>query len=351
MSLEPAFWAGKRVFVTGHTGFKGSWLLLLLQALGAESFGFSLAPPTTPSMFELLKLDQIGTHIEGDICDRSALAAALATAQPEVVFHMAAQPLVRASYDDPLGTYMTNVMGTAHVLDACRHIPSVKTIVAITTDKCYQNNGSGVPFVEGDALGGHDPYSSSKACSELVASAYRDSFLRSAGVNLATARAGNVIGGGDFAADRLIPDAVRAFTSCVPLKIRNPNATRPWQHVLEPLCGYLLLAQKLSAHGELATGWNFGPALADTWPVGDIADVLVELWRDGAQWRSDDGQHPHEAPRLTLNCIAAHTQLGWTPKLGLADALRLSVDWYQCWNAGGDLTALSKAQINTFLSI
>ncbi len=351
MTLDPAFWAGKRVFVTGHTGFKGSWLLLMLKALGADVHGFALGPPTTPAMFEILQLDRICTHVIGDICDRPALDAAIQAADPEVVIHLAAQPLVRASYDDPIATYATNVMGTAHVLDACRYVASVKTIIAITTDKCYQNNDSGKPFVEGDALGGHDPYSNSKACSELVASAYRDSFLRARGINLATARAGNVIGGGDFAPDRLIPDAIQAFATGQALEVRNPNAIRPWQHVLEPLVGYLLLAQGLTNNASLAKGWNFGPAQCDAWPVGELANYLVKLWPTQALWRTDDSEHPHEAANLTLNCTAAKDELGWVPKLRLAAALQLSVDWYKCWHNGGDLLALSKAQINTFLAM
>jgi CDP-glucose 4,6-dehydratase len=349
--LDKAFWSGKRVFVTGHTGFKGSWLILVLQALGARTFGYSLAPPTSPSMFDLLNLEAACHHQIGNICDLAPLEQAMVQAGPDIVIHMAAQPLVRASYGDPLGTYATNVMGTANVLDVCRRVASVKAIVAVTTDKCYQNNGSGKAFVENDALGGHDPYSNSKACSELVAAAYRDSFLRAAGINLATARAGNVIGGGDFAQDRLVPDAVRAFASGTALEIRNPAATRPWQHVLEPVCGYLLLAQKLWDNDRLARGWNFGPNQSDTQPVATIADTLVRIWGGDASLIADSGEHPHEADLLTLDCSAACRDLGWVPQLVLSEALQLSVDWYKSWHSGGDLLALSKAQINTFLSV
>lgn len=349
--FDRAFWSGRKVFLTGHTGFKGSWLTLMLEMLGARTNGFSLAPPTEPAMFELLGLAAAVDHNIGDIRDSFALEAALAAAQPEVVFHLAAQPLVRASYDDPVETFESNVMGTVHLLDACRRVGSVKTVVVITTDKCYENTGTLRGYVEGDAMGGHDPYSASKGCAELVVSAYRDSFLAHAGIGVASARAGNVIGGGDFAADRLVPDAVRAFVAGETLEIRNPMAIRPWQHVLEPLAGYLMLAERLHGDMAFAEGWNFGPAVGDAAPVSAVADMFVRHWGEGAGWAQDAGSHPHEAHTLMLDCGKANDRLGWRPKLSLDAALALSADWYRCWRDKGDLAALSKDQINQYLSL
>ena len=352
MALDPAFWAGARVFVTGHTGFKGSWLLLMLDALGAKAIGYSLAPPTDPALFDMLALDQLCDHHIGDIRDLPAMETALADAAPDIVIHMAAQPLVRASYATPIETYATNVMGTVNLMDACRRVPSVKTIVVVTTDKCYENLGLSRGYDENDRMGGHDPYSNSKACAELAVAAYRDSFMREGGVGLASARAGNVIGGGDFAEDRLVPDAVRAFSKSAPLSIRNPLAIRPWQHVLEPLYGYLLLAERTHANPvEFAKGWNFGPAVSDAASVQTVVDHLTAMWGDGAHWIQDPGSHPHEATTLMLDCTKAEGELGWQPRFTLEQALQLSVDWYRCWHEKGDVAALSKDHVNQYLSL
>ncbi len=349
VSLSPEFWSGRKVFVTGHTGFKGSWMLLLLRHLGAEVTGFSLEPPTSPSMFDLLGLSTSCQHIIGDIRDQHAVADAIARAKPSIVMHMAAQPLVRASYQFPLETYATNVMGTAHVLDACRSMDGVNAIVAVTTDKVYENLGKGLAFAESDTLGGYDPYSNSKACAELVVSSYRDSFFAPAKIGLASARAGNVIGGGDFAQDRIIPDAIRAFSAHQPLLIRNPSARRPWQHVLEPVFGYLLLAEKLAGDLTYATSWNFGPSPEDARPVSQIVDTLVDLWGPEASWHHDQSDQPHEAKVLMLDCTKAKKLLGYVPKWELQTGLSKAVEWYKTWHDKTDLKALSQSQINQFL--
>lgn len=336
--------------MTGHTGFKGSWLLLMLEALGARASGYSLPAPTEPAMFELLGLDSTCAHQHGDIRDAEVLAAAVAAATPEIVIHMAAQPLVRASYALPVETYATNVMGTVHLLEACRRVPSVRTIVAITTDKCYENVGLTRGYAENDRLGGHDPYSNSKACTELVVAAYRDSYFAASGVGLASARAGNVIGGGDFAQDRLVPDAVRAFATGEALSIRNPLAIRPWQHVLDPLAGYLLLAEQLHGDTGFAEGWNFGPPVAAAAPVKAVADRVAAYWGPGAGWVQDPGSHPHEAATLMLDSRKSETRLGWQPQYGLDIAIELSVAWYRCWHDGGDLAAFSRQQVARYLA-
>ncbi len=351
MALNRTFWAGRRVFLTGHTGFKGSWLLLMLDMLGAKMTGYSLTPPTDPSLFDMLSLDQLCDHHIGDIRDLPTMEAALAKAAPDIVIHMAAQPLVRASYATPVETYATNVMGTVNLMDACRRVPSVKTIVVVTTDKCYENLGVSRGYDESDRMGGHDPYSNSKACAELAVAAYRDSFMREGGIGLASARAGNVIGGGDFAEDRLVPDAVWAFTKGLPLSIRNPRAIRPWQHVLEPLYGYLLLAERThNDPARYAEGWNFGPAVGDAAPVQTVVDHLADMWGDGACWVQDPGSHPHEAATLMLDCAKAESELGWVPRFTLEQALQLSIDWYRCAHEKGDVAALSKEHVNQYLS-
>lgn len=349
--LNPDFWSGRRVFVTGHTGFKGAWMLTVLRELGAAVTGYALAPPTEPSMFDLLGLTDACRHMVGDVRDLAALEGAMRAADAEIVVHMAAQPLVRDSYQIPVDTYAVNVMGTVHVMDACRRLAVTRAAVMVTTDKCYQNNGWPWGYRENDRLGGHDPYSNSKAAAELTVAAYRDSYFGEEGVHLASVRAGNVIGGGDFAVDRLVPDAVRAFAAGRALIVRNPLAVRPWQHVLEPVCGYLLLAEQLYADRRFATAWNFGPALEENVAVGTVANILANQWGGGAHWVLDDCAHPHEAHTLKLDSSKARLQLGWAPRLALADALQQSCDWYRAWRDGGDLDALTRAQARSYLRI
>lgn len=338
--MVDTFWRGKRVFLTGHTGFKGSWLSLWLQSLGATVAGYALDPPSTPNLFEAA---QVGSQMEsvlGDVCNLPAMRAAIADFKPEVVFHLAAQSLVRPSYQDPLGTYHTNVIGTANLLECVRDCASVRALVVVTSDKCYENRGSPHPYRETDPLGGYDPYSSSKACAELVVSAYRSSFFPverylEHHVAIASARAGNVIGGGDWAQDRLIPDIMRGFSSARSVPIRNPHATRPWQHVLEPLRGYLCLAQGLFQDGTKFSGaWNFGPQEGDAKPVQWIIKRLAEQWGTGARWEIDKGQHPHEANMLQLDWSKAAQELGWQPVLSLAEALDMTLSWYREFLAG-----------------
>lgn len=351
MAVNPDFWRGKRVLLTGHTGFKGSWLSLWLQSLGAEVHGLALEPPTTPDLFTEARVAQGMTSAIGDIRDYDAVRAIMVAVQPEIVIHMAAQPLVRLSYSEPVATYATNVMGTVHVLEAARNVGSVRAIVNVTTDKCYENKEWVWGYREDEPMGGHDPYSNSKGCSELVTSAYRHSFLQAKGIALASARAGNVIGGGDWATDRLVPDILRAFENDQPVIIRNPRATRPWQHVLEPLSGYLLLAQNL--YGEsgqhYAEGWNFGPQDEDARPVQWIVEHLVEGWGNGASWQLDGGEHPHEANYLKLDISRAKARLGWTPSWNLATALEKILSWHHAWLAGQDMQQLCRQQIIEYM--
>jgi CDP-glucose 4,6-dehydratase len=348
------FWRGRRVFVTGHTGFKGSWLCLWLQELGAEITGYSLEPPTNPSLFEQAKVFAGMTSIKGDIRDLEHFVQSMQDAAPEIVFHMAAQPLVRYSYDNPIETYSTNVMGTVHMLEAVRRTPSVKAVVNITTDKCYENREWVWGYRETDPLGGYDPYSSSKGCAELVSAAYRSSFFNPNdysvhGVAVATVRAGNVVGGGDWAKDRLIPDIIEAFENDAPVNIRNPNAIRPWQHVLEPLRGYMMLAEKLIDRGpEFAESWNFGPRDEDVKTVGWIVKKIAEFWGNGAVWRIDSGNHPHEAAFLKLDISKVGSRLGWQPKLHLDGALKMIVDWAKQRKAGADTSELTRQQIQHY---
>jgi CDP-glucose 4,6-dehydratase len=353
-------WQGRRVFLTGHTGFKGGWLALWLSKLGANVRGYALDPITTPSLFEVARIDSVIEDIRGDIRDASRLNQAIQDFAPEVVFHLAAQPLVRYSYDDPIGTYETNVIGTARVLDAIRRTPSVRAVVSVTTDKCYENKEWVWPYRETDPLGGYDPYSSSKACAEIISAAFRQSYFpveklgRADGhrVALATARAGNVIGGGDWSTDRLLPDLVRGFLSGSPVLIRRPNSIRPWQHVLEPLHGYICLAAKLLTHDpRYATAYNFGPAEADAQSVAWIAERLTGYWGDGASWVLDVAESPHEAGYLKLDASRARADLAWTPRLRLDLALDLLVQWYRAWQSKADMHSFTIAQISAYESL
>ena len=345
--MTPEFWRGKRVLLTGHTGFKGSWLALWLHRLGAQVTGFSLEPPTNPSLFELARVRDCVTDLRGDLRNLDAVARAVATQRPEIVVHMAAQALVRPAYAQPVETYATNVMGTVHVLEAVRRAGGVRALLVVTTDKCYENREWVWGYRENEPMGGHDPYSSSKGCAELVTSAYRNSFLHD-DVAVATARAGNVIGGGDWAQDRLVPDMVRAVIAGQMVHIRNPGAIRPWQHVLEPLSGYLTLAERLYLDGQgFAEGWNFGPADNDAKTVEWIAGEMAALWA-GMRWEKDAGVHPHEAQYLKLDCSKARARLGWHPRLPLAEGLAWTMHWYKSFQSGGDMRALTEQQIQRY---
>lgn len=360
--VNSAFWNGKKVFLTGHTGFKGSWLSLWLQSLGANVMGYSLQPPTQPNLFELAQVERGMTSVIGDIRDLAHLQQVMQDFQPEIVIHMAAQPLVRQSYKTPVDTYSVNVMGTANLLEAVRQTnlknPSVKAVVNITSDKCYENREWVWGYREQDALGGYDPYSSSKACAELVANCFRNSFFNPAdyaehGVALATTRAGNVIGGGDWAADRLIPDILRALLASEPVVIRNPKATRPWQHVLEPLNGYLMLAERLYTDGTAyAEGWNFGPNDINVQPVSWIASQLCRLW-GGEPWHQVEPQsgQVHENTYLKLDCSKAQAKLGWSPRLDLKTTLQWIVDWTQAYQSGAEMRRYTEAQIAQFMAL
>lgn len=347
-------WAGRRVFLTGHTGFKGAWLALWLASRGAEVRGFALDPDTQPNLFTSAAVHESVDDVRGDIRDAALLKVKLVEFAPEVVLHLAAQPLVRRSYADPIGTYATNVMGTAHLLEAVRACPSVRAVVCVTTDKCYENKEWIWPYREVDSLGGHDPYASSKACAEIVAAAYRTSFfpvehLAEHGVALATARAGNVIGGGDWSEDRLIPDLVRGFQSGRPVLIRRPRAIRPWQHVLEPLYGYITLAEKLLAGTpQYCSAYNFGPGDEDSWPVEKIADAAVALWDAEAGWVRDPETGVHEAHLLRLDSSKARAELGWRPRLRIEVALQWTVNWYKQAHGGANLRAETLAQIGAY---
>ena len=354
VEVNPEFWRGKKVFLTGHTGFKGSWVSLWLQQMGAEVTGYALQPPTNPSLFEVADVAQGMNSIIGDIRDGAALICAMTAAAPDIVIHMAAQPLVRYSYIEPVETYSTNVMGTVHLLEAVRQTPSVRAVVNVTSDKCYENKEWVWGYRESEPMGGFDPYSNSKGCAELVSSAYRNSFFNPAKysehhVALATARAGNVIGGGDWAEDRLIPDILRAISAGSPVVIRNPHAIRPWQHVLEPLSGYLQLAQKLYEDGvRYAEGWNFGPKDEDAQPVQWIVERLMQQWGDGASWKLDNADHPHEAHYLKLDCSKAKMRLDWQPRWELAHTLTMIVEWQRAWLSEEDMKAVTLNQITKF---
>jgi CDP-glucose 4,6-dehydratase len=345
--MEMKFWKNKNVFITGHTGFKGAWLCLWLSLLGAKVTGYALKPPTHPSLFELCKVDGLVKSIIDDVRDLNALKKAMLAAKPEIVFHLAAQPIVRESYKVPVETFSTNVMGTVNILEAAKACPSVKAIVNVTTDKVYENVGKRQGYKEGEPLGGHDPYSTSKACSELVSQAYRRSYH----LNVATARAGNVIGGGDWAEDRLVPDFVRAVLKGKKIHIRNPKAVRPWQHVLEPLSGYLALAEKLYQHkdGSYAGAWNFGPEDKDAKTVEWLIKRLCKLWRGEIVPVLDREKHLHEAHYLKLNNSKAKGDLMWQPKWNLETALNKVIDWTMAYQAKIDIREICFKQIREYM--
>ncbi len=356
MDMNPEFWRGRGVFLTGHTGFKGSWLALWLQSLGARVTGYALAPPTNPNLFTVGSVSSDMQSIIGDIRDEDALHSAMKRAEPEVVIHMAAQPLVRYSYQNPVETYQTNVIGTVNLFEAVRNCPTVRAVLNITTDKCYENQEWMWGYRESDRLGGYDPYSSSKACSELVSSAYRSSYFNPDdysrhGVTLATARAGNVIGGGDWAEDRLLPDLLAAFLRKQSAIVRNPSSTRPWQHVLEPLSGYLMLAERMVIKGtDYGGGWNFGPRDSEARSVRDMADLVAELWGNGAAWTVRDSGNLHEANLLKLDISKARAMIGWEPVLDLSKALKLLVDWTKQWAEGANMKEFTVTQIHEYQS-
>jgi CDP-glucose 4,6-dehydratase len=349
MAVNREFWRGKRIFLTGHTGFKGGWLALWLADMGADIHGYALTSPTEPNLFTVANLQACLTRSNiADIRDAATLTRSMQAAQPEIVLHLAAQPLVRYSYVAPVETYAVNVMGTINLLEAVRQTPSVKAVLNVTTDKCYENREWVWPYRENEAMGGFDPYSSSKACSELVTAAYRRSFLEPAGVSLASARAGNVIGGGDWAADRLVPDFLRALDAAQVLTLRSPRATRPWQHVLEPLSGYLMLAEKLFTEGQgYAEAWNFGPEDADARPVQWIVDYLCSQV-PGASSQCDASPQPHEANTLKLDSSKAKIHLGWRPHWNLQAALDATLAWHQAWKQGADMAVISTQQIRGY---
>ncbi len=356
VEVNPTFWKGKRVLLTGHTGFKGSWLSLWLQSMDAEVVGYALAPPTNPSLFKVAEIGCGMTSITGDIRDLEHLRKVFTEHQPEIVIHMAAQPLVRYSYVEPVETYSTNVMGTVNLLEAVRSTKSVKALVNVTTDKCYENREWAWGYRENEAMGGYDPYSSSKGCAELVTAAYRNSYFhpdkyKEHGVAIASGRAGNVIGGGDWAGDRLIPDIMRAITEGKSVHIRSPHAIRPWQHVLEPLSGYLVLAQKLYEEGAAyAEGWNFGPNDEDAKPVQWIVEKLTQAWGEGASWVVDGGNHPHEAHYLKLDCSKAKSRLDWHPRWHLDEALSAIVEWQRAYRDGKAIREITLSQIQQYVN-
>lgn len=348
--VNASFWKGKKVYLTGHTGFKGSWLSLWLQNMGALVKGYSLGVNTHPTLFSLANIAEEMDSEIGDIRNLEQLTESMVSFSPEILIHMAAQPLVRLSYQEPVDTYTTNVIGTVNVLEAARKCSNLKAIVSVTTDKCYENKEWEWGYRENEPMGGYDPYSSSKGCAELVTSAYRRSFFSSEDTaSLASARAGNVIGGGDWAEDRLIPDILRAFEKSEPVVIRNPLSTRPWQHVLEPLSGYLVLAQELFINGdEFAEGWNFGPKDEDCKPVSWILDQMVNSWGNGASWNLDKNNNPHEAGFLKLDCSKASNRLKWIPKWNLQLTLKSIVDWHQLYINGGDIKKQCLKEINNY---
>ena len=349
--MDAHFWRDKTVLITGHTGFKGAWLSLWLSSVGARVIGYSLAPPTNPNLFDLANVGSGIRSVMGDICDYENLKRLIDCHKPEIVFHMAAQALIFQGYQNPIETFDVNALGTARLLEAVRQSGGVKVVVIVTTDKCYQAGENSAAFVETDALGGNDPYSSSKACAELVVAAYRSAYsnsLFSQVPAVATARAGNVIGGGDWAPDRLLPDMIRAIIERRPVAIRYPHAIRPWQHVLEPLGGYILLAEKLWQNGpQFAEAWNFGPQ-CEVASVRDVVQQVIHLWGDGASWIHDTAQHPHETKILRLDCTKALRRLGWQPRWQLSQALEATVAWYKAYVRGQDVRAVLFDQIEAY---
>jgi len=352
--LNRSFWKGRRVFLTGHTGFKGSWLSLWLHAMGADVTGYSLEPPTEPSLFVQAKIGELVRSITGDIRDYSKMKSAIAECRPEVVLHLAAQSVVRRGYDDPIETYSSNVMGTVNVFEAIRQLKYKCVIVNVTSDKCYENREWSWGYREIEPMGGRDPYSNSKGCAELVTSSFRDSYFHPEvfdqhGVALGSARAGNAIGGGDWTANQLIPDLIRSFLKGESCLIRSPYAIRPWQLALEPLRGYLLLAERLAENPvQFASGWNFGPVDSDAKPVYWIADELVRLWGSGASWSQDSASHPHEAHFLKLDASKSGNYLDWHPVLPLKQALEWIAQWYRVYQSGGDLRRITQTQIERY---
>lgn len=349
MAVNAAFWAGRRVLLTGHTGFKGGWLALWLKELGAEVYGYALPAPAEPSLWQVARLAQRVPGTLADIRDAQRVTEAVAAFRPEIVLHLAAQPLVRESYRAPSDTYATNVMGTVNLLEALRHCDSVRAVLVVTSDKCYENREWLWPYRENDALGGHDPYSSSKACVELLCASWRESFLRESGIALATARAGNVIGGGDCSADRLLPDILRAWQAGQSLTLRYPQAVRPWQHVLEPLHGYLCLAQALVEQGAaVASAWNFGPDNEGLVRVGELVERLAQRWPGEARWTVEASGQAHEAGLLGLDSSQARVHLNWRPRWNLQQAIERTLDWHQAWQAGEDMQTFSRSQIAAY---
>lgn len=348
---NPAFWRGKRVFVTGHTGFKGSWVTLWLHQLGAQITGFALPPATHPNLYQLAAIEQmLHSSIMGDIRDPTALGTALRQHRPQIILHLAAQALVKVGYSDPVSTYTTNVMGTLHLLEQARHLAELQALVVVTTDKCYENRETDHAYSEDDALGGYDPYSSSKACAELLTASWRRSFFsQPEQAAIATARAGNVFGGGDWSADRLVPDLLAAFAARETAILRHAQAVRPWQHVLEPLAGYLLLAEQLASDPQSALGaWNFAPELVDCVSVAKVAAKLAALWADTAHYTVQPSQLPHEAGLLRLDATRAKQRLGWRPRWHLDHALLHTVDWQRAWLAGHSMNEVCQQQIAAY---
>lgn len=354
--MDTTFWQGKRVLLTGHTGFKGSWLSLWLQSVGAELLGYALQPPTNPNLFEVARVAEGMTSVIGDVCDREHLRAVVADFRPQIVVHMAAQSVVRSSYADPVFTYNTNVMGTVNLLEAIRQVGGVRVVVNVTSDKCYENREWVWGYRENDPLGGYDPYSSSKACSELVTTSYRNSFFHPSeytehGLAIASARAGNVIGGGDWTPDGLVSDIIKSLLTQQPILIRNPYATRPWQHVLDALNGYMTLAEHLYNNGAaFAEAWNFGPYESSIKPVGWLVEQLLSLWGENASWEQDKAHQPHEANALSLDCSKARFKLGWEPKLSLAEALEQIIVWTKSYQAGDNMQQVTRAAIHQFMA-